>query len=151
MNATTIKRHYFKHAAARAYVVGFIRAGKVYYFRTDDKGLRKLLTETRTSSARGGVISLRVYVPADVQRKLIAEGKAVELCDAAMLDGANAGDLFEKVVFETFTGKTWKKDRTAFYEAGDMELDGEQIQIKLNTATLTNETVIKHMLKKLGE
>lgn len=61
----------------------------------------------------------------------------------------NDGDKFEKIVAEVLAGMVWKKTRTPFYEAGDITLNGEQIQVKLNGATLTDEKVIKNMKKKL--
>ena len=151
MNAQTMKRHYRAHSAAHTYIVGFIRDGKVYYVTVGWKELSKWLTESRTSSARGAALAIRVYVPAEDQRKLIASGKALVLCDVDKLADGNKGDAFEKAVVETLTGTVWTKDKHKFYEAGDMELNGEQIQIKLSTATLTDEKVIKNMLKKLGE
>lgn len=151
MNAQTMKRHYRAHAVAHTYIVGFVHEGKVYYVTVGWNQLRKWLTESRTASARGGVIQIRVYVPAADQRKLIANGTAQVLCNAEQLAGQNAGDMFEKAVVEALTGTVWQKDRHTFYESGDMELNGEQIQIKLNSATLTDEKIIKNMLKKLGE
>lgn len=151
MTGQVMCRHYNAHSAAHTYIVGFIRDGKVYYVTTGWNQLRKWLRESRTSSARGGYASLRVYVPAADQKKALADGAAKFLCTVDQLASGNAGDAFEKAIVETLTNTVWTKDRHTFYEAGDMELNGEQIQIKLNSASLTDEKIIKNMLKKLGE
>ena len=151
MTAQVMKRYYKENSASHTYIVGFVRDGRVYYVTCDWKQLKKWLKESVSASSKGGVKSLRVYVPAEDQRKAIADGTAKILCDAEKLTGKNQGDAFEKVVVETLTNTVWTKDRSAFYEKGDMELNGEQIQIKLNTATLTDEKIIKNMIKKLGK
>ena len=151
MTAQLMKRHYRENSASHTYIIGFIRDGKVYYVSCDWNQLRKWLKESRTASSKGGVKSLRVYVPAEDQRKAIANGTAKILCEAEQLSEKNQGDAFEKAIVETLTNTVWTKDRSKFYEKGDMELNGEQVQIKLNTATLTDEKIIKNMLKKLGK
>jgi len=74
----------------------------------------------------------------------VESGKALLMGTAEMLedDKHNRGEIFEKIITETLTGKTWKKDSTPFWKAGDIELNGEQIQIKLSEAELTNEKAI---------
>lgn len=152
MTAQTLKRHYHTHSAAHTYIVGFMRDGKVYYVTVDWNQLRKWLKESRTASSRGGVLALRVYVPAADQKKALLDGTAKELCAVEELNQLpNKGDAFEKIVVETLTGTVWTKCKTTFYESGDMNLNGEEIQIKLTSATLTDEKVITNMLKKLGE
>ena len=154
MSGTVIIRHYHKHSASALYLVGFIRAGRVYYVIVGWKQLRKWLRESTMASSKGGMKQIRVYVPADDQRKAIADGSAKELCSVETLEAQetgskNNGDKFEKIIAETLAGMVWKKTRTPFYEAGDVTLNGEQVQVKLHDATLTDEKVIKHMLEKL--
>ena len=152
MTSAEVKRLYHTNSASARYIVGFIRDGKVYYVTVEWKQLRKWLRDSRTASSKGGVLQIRVYVPAEDQRKAIANGSAKELCSVETLEAqtnGNEGDRFEKIVAEVLAGMVWKKTRTPFYEAGDITLNGEQVQVKLNGATLTDEKVIKNMKKKL--
>jgi hypothetical protein len=50
--------------------------------------------------------------------------------------------MFEKVITETFTNEKWVKDSVPFFVAGDATINGEQVQIKLNGAELTNEKIL---------
>lgn len=49
----------------------------------------------------------------------------------------NKGEIFEKLVTEYF-GQVWEKDNIPFWVQGDIEINGKQIQIKLDSATLMN-------------
>ena len=57
--------------------------------------------------------------------------------DLLNTDKYNKGEIFEKLVTEFF-GQTWVKDTIPFWVQGDIEVDGRQIQIKLDSATLMN-------------
>ena len=54
----------------------------------------------------------------------------------------NKGECFERVITETLTGETWVKDSVPFNVAGDITLNGEQVQIKFDGAELTNERTL---------
>jgi len=152
MTSSVLKRNYHNNSAADAYIVGFIRDGKVYYVTVQWNQLRKWLRDSRTSSAKGGVLQIKVYMPAAEQDKAIANGSAVLLCSVEALEAVKAennGSRFERLIIETLTPYGYKKNRTPFYEAGDVEIFGIQYQIKLNYSTLTDEKIIKNMLKKL--
>lgn len=151
MTYETMLRHYRTRTAAHTYIVGFSRDGKVYYVTIDWKELKTLLKVDHESSKRGGSLKARVYVPADYQKKAIASGKAVELCDVVELTAGkyNKGENFERVITETLTGTVWMKDSVPFYVQGDIRVNDEEIQVKFNEAELTNEKCIKNMLEKL--
>ena len=58
----------------------------------------------------------------------------------------NKGENFEKAVTEYF-GQEWVKDTIPFYMQGDINVNGKEIQIKLDTATLTNTKQITKLKK----
>ena len=58
----------------------------------------------------------------------------------------NKGEIFEKLVTEYF-GQTWEKDTVPFWVQGDININGKEVQIKLDTATLMNTKQVKKLQK----
>lgn len=143
MNMNMAER-YNRIAGAHKYIVGFVRHGIVYYVQLDFAELCQLLRDDRASSKRGGTLKLRVRVTAEQAITFIHSGKAVELCKVEELDDGkyNKGENFERIITETLTSELWVKDSVPFYVKGDINLNGEEIQIKLDGAELTNEKTL---------
>lgn len=141
---TNMAERYNRIAGAHKYIVGFIRHGVVYYVQLDFAELCQLLKDDRASSKRGGTLKLRVRVTADQAIAFIHSGKAVELCKVEELDDGkyNKGENFERIITETLTSELWVKDSVPFYVKGDINVNGEEIQIKLDGAELTNEKTL---------
>lgn len=139
---------YATRTAAHAYILGFIFSGNLYRVALTFTELTAYIRQSRTSSRKGGALQARIRVNSKQAAELVASGKAVLMGGAEMLEDGkhNKGEVFEKIITETLTGKTWKKDSVPFWKAGDIELNGEQIQIKLNEAELTNEKAIRAAL-----
>ena len=134
-------------AVATAYIVGFILDGMLYYTMSahiaDD-----FLKLDRMSSKRGGWAKIRVKLTSADRKALVACGKAIMIGSADLLDTDdkyNKGERFEKIITETLTGETWVKDSVPFNMAGDITLNGEQVQIKFDGAELTNERTLMRM------
>lgn len=144
---------YHLYSASKKYIVGFIRDGKIYYVIVTFEKLAEMLKACKASSKRGGFNKVRVYVSAQLQKELIACGLAHEVgtVDALISSKYNKGEMFEKLITETLTTDAWVKDSLPFYMGGDIQLNGENIQIKLNGAELTNEKCLTNMLKKMGK
>ena len=139
---------YATRTAAHAYILGFIFSGNLYRVTLTFPELIAYIRQSRTSSRKGGTLQARIRVNSKQAAELVESGKAVLMGGAEMLEDGkhNKGEVFEKIITESLTGKTWKKDSTPFWMAGDIELNGEQIQIKLNEAELTNEKAIRAAL-----
>lgn len=144
---------YHLYSASKKYIVGFVRGGKVYYVTVTFEKLAEMLKACKASSKRGGFNKVRVYVSAKLQKELIASGLAMEIGTVEALISAkyNKGEMFEKLITEALTAETWEKDSLPFYMGGDIQLNGENIQIKLNGAELTNEKCLANMLQKMGK
>lgn len=132
-------------AAATAYIVGFILNGMLYYTMTAhiDPAFLKL---DRMSSKRGGWAKIRVKLTAADRKALVACGKAILIGSAALLetdDRYNKGERFERVITETLTTEKWAKDSVPFNVAGDITLNGQEVQIKFDGAELTNERILR--------
>lgn len=131
-------------AVATAYIVGFILDGMLYY-TVSAHIADEFLKLDRMSSKRGDWAKIRVKLTSADRKALVACGKAIMIGSADLLNTAdkyNKGERFERVITETLTGETWVKDSVPFNVAGDITLNGEQVQIKFDGAELTNERTL---------
>lgn len=134
-------------SAATAYIIGFILNGILYYTMSNHIA-DAFLKLDRMSSKRGGWAKIRVKLAAADRKELVKSGAAIALGAAEMLDTDdkyNRGERFEKIITEQVAHQTWVKDSVPFNVAGDIELNGEQIQIKFDGAELTNEKTLMRM------
>lgn len=139
---------------ADGYIIGFIHNHSMYYMT-----LRELTTDIlrndRESSKRGGKLKIRVYIKAAIRKLWVESGKAVKIGTENLLDmykgdGYNKGEHFEHFIMESLTGEKWFKDSVPYWEAGDIRLNGEEIQIKFDGAELTNEGTAATALEEMG-
>jgi hypothetical protein len=135
---------YNKNSAAHTYYFGFVLAGLLYvvagmtftelsaYFKAD-----------RASSAKGGFAKIRIRANTADLKALLPIATLLGSADLLNDNHWNKGEMFEKVITETYTAEQWVKDSVPFFKAGDAEINGEQVQIKLNGAELTNEKILR--------
>lgn len=145
---------YNAHAGAHTYLLGFTRKSSVYYFTANFSELRTYTRHSTTSSKRGGCSQIRIYIKSETITQLLESGRAQYLCEADIFDvqdSYNKGEHFERAVKEILTGETWHKDATPFWVKGDVNINGEEVQVKFNSAELTNENTLMRMLKALAE
>lgn len=131
-------------AVATAYIVGFILDGMLYYTMSAHIA-DEFLKLDRMSSKRGGWAKIRVKLTSADRKALVACGKAIMIGSADLLNTAdkyNKGERFERVITETLTGEIWVKDSVPFNVAGDITLNGQEVQIKFDGAELTNEKTL---------
>ena len=134
---------YIAKSAAHVFYIGFMYDGKLYLVVLRGTIPAAFLRVTTTSKTH--VNAVRVQITSKMAQLLIKDGRAIELGDAAALnysDKYNRGEHFERYIVERYTATTWHKDTTPWYIAGDAEINGEQIQIKFNGATVTDERKI---------
>lgn len=140
-------RKYNALAAATAYIVGFVLNGMLYYTMSAHINPDYLKLD-RMSSKRGGWAKIRVKLTAADRKALVFCGKAILLGSADLLnteDKYNKGERFERIITETLTAETWVKDSVPFNVAGDITLNGEQVQVKFDGAELTNEKTLRRI------
>lgn len=146
MTLTEMINLYNTLTAAEGYIVGFILNHLLYYVRFDGHLPTEILKFDRASSKRGGMAKVRVRMGADFRKAMVASGQAVLMGAETLLQTAdkyNRGERFERIITETLTAETWVKDSVPFNVAGDIELNGKQIQVKFDDAELTNEKTLK--------
>lgn len=144
---------YNAHAGAHVYLLGFVRKAKVYYFTTDFAELTSYTRHSTTSSHRGGCNQIRIYIRSSVIDELLESGRAQYLCDDSIFeaqDSYNRGDHFERAVKELLTGEEWHKNKDPFWTGGDVRINGVEVQVKFNSAELTNENTLQRMLRALA-
>lgn len=149
MTLTEMINLYNTFSAADAYIVGFIMNHLLYYVRIDGHLPQEFLKFDRASSKRGGMAKVRVRLSSSIRSALVNSGKAVLLGSENLLltdDRYNKGERFERTITETLTAEKWVKDSVPFNVAGDIELNGVQVQIKMDNAELTNEKFLGRLL-----
>lgn len=148
MTLTEMIALYNTLTAADGYIVGFILNHMLYYVSFDGHLPTEILKFDRASSKRGGMAKVRVRLRSDFRKTMVANGKAVLIGAEDLLltaDKYNKGERFERIITETLTTETWVKDSVPFNVAGDIELNGKQIQVKFDDAELTNEKTLKRI------
>ena len=131
-------------AVATAYIIGFVMNGSLYYTMSAHIA-DEFLKLDRMSSKRGGWAKIRVKLSSADRKALVETGKAILLGSVDLLNTAdkyNKGERFERIITETRTGETWVKDSVPFNVAGDITLDGQEVQVKFDGAELTNERTL---------
>lgn len=144
MNEMTIT--YARKTAAHKYALGFVYEGRLYVVVLSFAELSRFFKLDRASSKRGGFAKIRI--------KLTSKDRA-ELSEIAELIGAeslltadpkhNKGENFERELTERWTAETWVKDSVPFWVKGDITVNGEEIQVKLDGAELTNEKILTRL------
>lgn len=136
---------YHKNSGADEYWFGFVVDHMAYVVphMTFDT-LAKYLKPDFTSHKKGHKFILRVKASANECRELIPS--AILLGDESILTSRvkNAGDGLEAILAERFGEGTWvKHDSVPFNVAGDIRIDGKEVQVKFNSATLVTEQYLR--------
>lgn len=138
-----MKETYNKNSAAHTYYFGFVVAGLLYVAILNFEELSRYFKLDRASSAKGGFQKIRIKAKAAELVELIPVSTMLGSADLLMDDHWNKGEMFEKVITERYTPDEWVKDSIPFFKAGDVNINGEEVQVKLNGAELTNEKILK--------
>lgn len=136
---------YTEMAAAHKYLVGFEYENRLWYVMEAGMIRDDMLKGDRAAQSKGGMLKVRVRLNAKLKAMLVHTGKAILLGAADLLntnDKYNRGERFERLVTEQLAGETWVKDSIPFNVAGDIRLNGEEIQVKFDGAELTNEKTL---------
>ena len=144
MNEMTIA--YARKTAAHKYALGFIYNGRLYVVILSFAELSRFFKLDRASSKRGGFAKIRIKLTAKDRAELSATAEELGAEDLLMKDTAhNKGENFERELTERWTAETWVKDSVPFWVKGDITVNGEEIQVKLDGAELTNEKILSRI------
>ena len=137
--------------AAEGYIIGFVLGTHVYFILLDEIN-DNWIKLGRQSKSHGGRPQLKLYVDAKSKRAMVANHKAIYIGEAEELQHErwNRGDMFEKMIVERIAGKAWVKINAAFWEEGDTKINNREIQIKLDSAEITNEKTLARGMRTKG-
>lgn len=144
MTKQTMVRNYRKYSAADSYIVGFVLNKMLYFVETNEIAPRFLNVE---EASRNQGENLRLRLKKTHRESLVKKATCLGSADCLIADKYNKGEIFEKLVTEYF-GQAWEKDTIPFWVQGDININGKEIQIKLDSATLMNTKQMKKLSKK---
>lgn len=146
MTAEMMKSLYNMLSASHLYILGFVAQNILYYAMMDFETLAKYMKMDRASSKRGGFAKLRVKLTREQKAELLRIAIACGTPEDLTADSAhNKGENFERIITELLTPEQWVKDSVPFNEAGDITLNGENVQIKFDGAEITNEKLLARL------
>ena len=146
MTMTEMKIAYNAQSAAHVYALGFLYMNRLYAKKLSFEELSQYFKLDRASSKRGGFAKIRIKLTAKDRAELSATAELIGAENLLTKDPAhNKGENFERELTERWTAETWVKDSIPFWMAGDIRVDGVEIQIKLDGAELTNEKLLSRL------
>ena len=144
MNEMTIA--YARKTAAHKYALGFIYQGRLYVVVLSFAELSRYFKLDRASSKRGGFAKIRIKLTSADRAELSATAELIGAESLLTADPKhNKGENFERELTERWTAETWVKDSVPFWVKGDITVNGEEIQVKLDGAELTNEKILTRL------
>lgn len=143
MKKETLIRWYRQMNCSEMYILGFIRKHRVYLIHYDGEIPPRYIRYCQASRGFGGQIRFDPIVK--YKDQLIRKGATCIGDESELFPTSckNRGERFEKLVFE-MAGQEWQKDCVPCWVAGDINIDGVEIQIKFEKATFTDEQKIKN-------
>ena len=128
----------------------FQLAGRAYAARLDAI-TADMVTLDRESSQNGGATKLRFKL-SNRQKVALIEAGAEEVGNIADILSLqkNKGNAVECWATRRYMGIEWVKDNIPYYMQGDIRVNGEEVQVKLDGAELTNEKTLARTMEILA-
>jgi hypothetical protein len=146
MTMAEMMNRYNERSAAHTYALGFVQAGNLYAATLSFEELSRYFKLDRASSKRGGFAKIRIKLTAADRAELSAKAELIGAESLLMKDSAhNKGENFERELTERWTAEEWVKDSIPFWMAGDIRVNGVEVQVKLDGAELTNERTLERL------
>lgn len=108
-----------------------------------------MVTLDRESTQNGGWTKLKFRL-SNRQKVALIEAGAEEVGDIAdilSIIPSNKGNSVEAWATRRYMGIEWAKDSIPYYVQGDIRVDGEEVQVKFENASLTNTKVMAAALE----
>ena len=140
-----LRKEYERFTAAQGYIIGFDWDGIIYGVEFD-KIPRRYTTIQKECSKAGGGYGLYVNINTKkAKQALLKRAFAIGTLEE-LLDGTyNKGVMFEKMVYEFYGQEFRGKDNVPFHKAGDITIDGKEIQVKYLHARICYEKTLKKL------
>ena len=147
MTMTEMMNRYNELSASHKYALGFVANGNLYAKTMNFDELSHFFKLDRASSKRGGFAKIRIKLTASDRAKLSLTAELIGAESLLTADAKhNKGENFERELTERWTAETWVKDSIPFNVAGDIVVNGENVQVKLDGAELTNEKILSRLI-----
>lgn len=147
-----ILREYELTTAATKYYFGFDYHGDMYGLEMTFSELSEMFKQDRAAASKGGMVKVRIRSTREQRITLVHSGRAVLIGKVENIHAEeskyNAGTQFEKWVAEVVYGLEWQVDSTPYWVAGDLTVNGEQVQVKFDGATLTDERATARAMRE---
>ena len=140
-----LRKEYKRFTAAQGYIVGFPMNEDLYFVKFKEIP-RKYTSIQKECSKAGGGYGLYININSKKARNELLK-KAVCIGKVADIESAeyNKGVMFEKLIYEHFGQEFRGKDSVPFHKAGDITIDGEEIQVKYLHARICYEKTLKKL------
>lgn len=147
MTAPEMMNGYERFSAVHTYALGFVQKHLLYAVILDFEELSRYCELGRESSKRGGRAKIRIRLTSAERAELIERSELIGSEDLLTKDpNYNRGENFERELTERWTPEKWVKDSVPFWVKGDINVNGVEIQVKLDGAELTNERTISKLM-----
>lgn len=134
--------YYEQFNKAEKYIIGFAHKGLVYMEMVDHIDPDMVTLE---SASKNQGVSLRFRPKSAHKAQMLVESICLGTIEMLLDEKYNKGEMFEKVVTEYY-GQKWVKDTIPFHRAGDINVDGVEIQIKFEKAAFCTSKTIEKLL-----
>ena len=132
---------YEKFNKAEKYIIGFSHKGMVYMQMVDNLNLDMITLE---SASKNQGVSLRFRPKAAHKAQMLLESICLGTMEMLIDTKYNKGEMFEKLITEYY-GQEWVKDTVPFHKAGDINLNGVEIQIKFEKAAFCTSKTLERL------
>lgn len=134
---------YNARSASHVYALGFVHAHKLFVVKLSFAELSRFFKLDRASSSHGGMLKVRIRLSSADRAELSLTAELLGAEDLLTADRKhNKGENLERELTERWTAETWVKDSVPFWVKGDLTVNGEEVQVKLDGAELTNEKIL---------
>lgn len=132
---------YEKLNKAEKYIIGFAHKGQVYMRMVEHINPDMVTLE---SASKNQGVSLRFRPKSAHKAEMLIESICLGAVEMLIDSKYNKGEMFEKAVTEYY-GQEWVKDCVPFHKAGDINLNGVEIQIKFEKAAFCTSNTLKRL------
>ena len=141
-----MRKQYEEHTVAEGYIIGIPQKDGLVYSAKLDKIPRRYTKIQKECSKCGNGYGLYINVKnkkfqKELMKNAVAIGTVAELENGEY----NKGVMFEKMVYEYYGQEFRGKDSVPFYKAGDITIDGKEIQVKYLHARICYDRTLKKL------
>lgn len=149
MTKATMIKNYRKFSGAESYIIGFTYKHMLYMIKVAEI-MPRYMSVQHSSSKTGRVPKLQLTINNSHKEQMIRKGA---IClgseDLVVCDDLNKGFAFERLVSEFYGIEYRGQDNVGFWVGGDLEVNGEQIQVKFQGAQIVAEKTLERLKKGL--